>query len=68
MQADLIVLTKMDLAAAVEWNRQDAYRFLRQVNPWAPILEVASKTGQGMDAWIDFLQQKPLTVKDPVFN
>ena len=68
MQADLIILTKIDLAAAVDWQRQDAYRFLRQVNPWAPIIEVSSKTGQGLNLWIDFLLQRPIEIKDPVFN
>ncbi|MBP5296653.1 MAG: hydrogenase nickel incorporation protein HypB [Bacteriovoracaceae bacterium] len=66
MQADLIVLTKLDLAAAVEWNLQDAYRFLRQVNPWAPILEVSSKTGDGLAAWIAFLQnENPASTTPP---
>ena len=68
MQADLIVLTKIDLAAAVDWKRPEAYRFLRQVNPWAPIIEVSSKTGQGLDQWFAFLKQRSLQVKDPVFN
>ena len=68
MQADLIILTKIDLAAAVEWRRKEAYQYLRQVNPWATILETSSKTGVGLEQWIKFLQEGKLEQADPPFN
>lgn len=48
--ADVIVITKTDIAEAVEWNAGAAYDALRAVNPEAPILETSSRTGRGVDS------------------
>jgi len=50
--ADLAVITKVDLAAAAEFDRDTAYRNIQQVRPGMRVLEVSAKTGAGMDAWI----------------
>ncbi|MBX7223916.1 MAG: hydrogenase nickel incorporation protein HypB [Blastocatellia bacterium] len=56
--ADAAVITKMDLAAAVEFDSAAAYRNIHLVRPGIPILEVSAKTGQGMEPWLNFLQSK----------
>ncbi len=53
--ADVAVITKMDIAEAVEFDRETARRNIQAVNPDIPIFEVSAKTGAGMDAWLDFL-------------
>ncbi|MDR0992968.1 MAG: hydrogenase nickel incorporation protein HypB [Verrucomicrobiota bacterium] len=55
-KADLVLLTKMDLAAAVEFNREAAVAHLRAVAPNAAVLDVSSKTGEGMEAWLAWLE------------
>lgn len=56
--SDLAVITKVDLAAAVEFDRALALANIEQVRPGMPVLEVATKTGTGVDAWIDILLAK----------
>ncbi|MCB0033358.1 MAG: hydrogenase nickel incorporation protein HypB [Anaerolineales bacterium] len=53
--ADLAVITKIDLAEAVEFDREAAYESIHAVRPHLPILETSAKRGTGMDAWIDYL-------------
>jgi hydrogenase nickel incorporation protein HypB len=45
----------MDLAAAVEFPRDIALANLHRASPAARIFEVSARTGQGMDAWCDYL-------------
>ena len=54
--ADVAVITKMDLAEAVEFDRQTAFDSIQAVRPAMRIFEVSSKTGAGMDEWLKFLE------------
>lgn len=54
--ADVAVITKIDLAAAVEFDLAAAHNSIQSVRPGMQVLEVSAKTGQGMDEWLSFLQ------------
>ena len=60
--SDLAVITKVDLAAAVEFDRTLALANIEQVRPGMPVLEVATKTGAGVDAWIEALLARRVTL------
>ncbi len=53
--ADVAILTKMDIAAAVEFDQDAAERNIQRVRPGIPILKVSTKNGDGMPAWLSFL-------------
>ena len=53
--AQVVVVNKTDIAAAVGFDREVVLRNMRRVAPHATIFEVSAKTGQGMDAWCEFL-------------
>ena len=53
--ADAVVLTKVDLAEAVDFNHEAARANLRQASPKAQLFETSAKTGSGMEAWCDYL-------------
>ncbi|HXA50151.1 MAG TPA: hydrogenase nickel incorporation protein HypB [Candidatus Acidoferrum sp.] len=53
--ADLAIVTKSDLAAAVEFDRAAACAAINAVRPNLRVLEVSAKTGDGMQAWLDLL-------------
>jgi len=55
--ADIAVITKIDLAAAVEFDADSAHRNIQTVRPKMTVLEVSAKTGTGMEAWIKSLSQ-----------
>jgi hydrogenase nickel incorporation protein HypB len=56
--ADLAVITKIDLAAAVEFDADAARRNVNVVRPGLEIIEVSARTGQGMDRWMARLNQR----------
>jgi hydrogenase nickel incorporation protein HypB len=53
--ADVVVISKIDLAQACEFQRDLALASLLRVAPKAKVFETSAKTGQGMDAWRDYL-------------
>lgn len=53
--ADLVLITKIDLADAVGFDREKAVAAIRQTAPKAQILELSAKTGTGFDAWTAWL-------------
>jgi len=53
--ADVAVITKMDLAEAVEFDLQAARASIQAVRPGMQVFEVSSKTGAGMDEWLQWL-------------
>ncbi len=56
--SDLAVITKIDIADAVEFDRQAALTNLERVHPGIPVLEVSAKKDIGMEAWLDLLAQR----------
>ena len=53
--ADVAVITKSDLALAVEFDRAAANRSIQSVRPGMRVFEVSAKSGHGMDEWREFL-------------
>jgi hydrogenase nickel incorporation protein HypB len=58
--ADVAILTKIDLAAAVEFDRAAAHRSIQSVRPGMQVFEVSAKTGEGIDQWLRFLGSRLL--------
>lgn len=56
--ADVTIVTKNDLAAAADFDREQSLANLKRISHHAAIFELSSKTGGGMNAWLDFLEQK----------
>lgn len=56
--ADVAVITKVDLAGAVEFDLEAAHRSIQRVRPGMRVFEVSSKTGEGMDELIRFLSSQ----------
>jgi hydrogenase nickel incorporation protein HypB len=54
--ADLIVLNKVDLAPYLAFDRPGFEADVRQLNATVPVLGVSAVTGEGLDAWIDWLE------------
>ena len=53
--ADVAVVTKMDLALAVEFDWNLAYGNIQAVRPGMRVLKVSAKTGDGMDEYLELL-------------
>ena len=66
--ADVVLISKIDLALACDYDRDKALANIRRVAPKARVFETSAKTGQGLDAWREFLLQQHQERKslDPV--
>jgi hydrogenase nickel incorporation protein HypB len=53
--ADVTVITKMDLATAVDFSEQTLDRNIEAVRPQMQVLKLSAKTGEGMDEFLDYL-------------
>jgi hydrogenase nickel incorporation protein HypB len=56
--ADAALVTKVDLAAAAEFDRETFLKNLSHVRPGLDVLEVSAKTGQGLEQWMAFLGRR----------
>ena len=66
--ADVVLISKIDLAQACDYDRDAALANIRRVAPKARVFETSAKTGQGLDAWREFLlqQQQERKALDPL--
>jgi hydrogenase nickel incorporation protein HypB len=55
--ARLMVLSKTDLLPYVDFDVERCIAYARRVNPGIEVLLLSSRSGVGMDAWLDWLQQ-----------
>ena len=55
--ADVAVITKMDLAAAVDFNERALDGNIQAVRPGMQVLKLSAKTGEGMQEFLDYLHK-----------
>ncbi len=60
--ADVVLISKSDLASAVEFARATALANIHRMAPRARILEVSARTGAGLTAWYDLLTPRAVHV------
>jgi len=53
--AQIVIINKIDLAQAVEFDRDIAIANIQKIAPQAQIFEISAKTGQGVDSLLVFL-------------
>jgi hydrogenase nickel incorporation protein HypB len=56
--AAVVIVSKTDLGEACGWNREAALANIRRVAPNARVFELSAKTGEGMEAWREFVTQQ----------
>ena len=66
--ADVAVVTKNELAAAVEFDWEAARMSIEAVRPGMQIFRLSAKTGEGMQDYLDFLAQRLTERKTPAHS
>ena len=55
--ADLVLLTKIDLAGMLSFNKERVYKDIAKLNVNVSIVEISATTGQGFDQWLTWLKE-----------
>lgn len=56
--ADVAVITKMDIAAACEFDLAAAHQNIQSVRPGMKVFEISAKTGEGLDVIVAYLESQ----------
>jgi hydrogenase nickel incorporation protein HypB len=56
--ADVALITKMDLAEAVEFDLAGAHHSIQSVRPGMNVFELSAKTGAGLEEYLRFLEAR----------
>ena len=56
--SDLVLVSKIDAAEYFDFSMEELEKNVRLRNPNATILPVSAKTGEGMDAWYEWLRRE----------
>lgn len=54
--ADVIVLNKVDLMPYIDFDRDSFYRGVKALNEKAPVFEISCRTGEGVEAFIEWMK------------
>jgi len=55
--ADVVIINKIDIANAVEFNHHLALQNIKMIAPQAVIFSVSARTGEGMKEWYNYINQ-----------
>ncbi len=55
----LMILNKIDLLPHVQFNVERCIELARRVNPGIEVLQLSATTGEGLDAWLNWLLDEP---------
>jgi hydrogenase nickel incorporation protein HypB len=55
---DALILNKVDLMPYVDFGRDAFHTAFRALNARAPLFELSCRTGEGIEAWVEWLQSQ----------
>ena len=62
--ADLVLISKSDLLPILDdFSPENAKNYMHDIASAAPVMELSSKSGEGMQKWLDWLQENILKQK-----
>ena len=56
--ADLMLITKIDLLPYFDFDVKKAIEEARALNPKMDVIQISTKTGEGLDKWINYIKLK----------
>jgi hydrogenase nickel incorporation protein HypB len=56
--ADVVIVTKTDLSEMADFDWPSAHSNLQEVRPGMDVYQVSSKTGEGMDDYLEYLEAR----------
>ena len=65
--SEVMIVNKTDLLAHVDFDMAAAVANARRVNPEITVIQLSARTGEGLEAWYDWLAAQAVAVRDGVF-
>ncbi len=62
-RSDLVIITKISLIEHFDFDIERAKKELAKLNPLAKLIALDSKTGEGFEAWLNFINEQQKLVK-----
>ena len=56
--SDLLMVSKIDTLPVFDFSKEALEEGVRKQNPDMPVLYISAKTGEGLDAWYDWLREE----------
>jgi hydrogenase nickel incorporation protein HypB len=66
--AEIMILNKTDLLPYVDFDPRRAFANALQVNPSISSISLSARTGEGLEAWYDWLRSQAAQVRDLAFT
>jgi hydrogenase nickel incorporation protein HypB len=63
-ESEVMILNKIDLLPYVDFSMERATKFARQLNKDIQVFPLSARTGEGMDAWYEWLRQEVAAKKN----
>jgi len=63
--ADLVVINKSDLLPHVDFDVSECVARCRRVNPEVEVLVLSASTGEGLEAWLDWIERARRGISPP---
>ncbi|MGB2130276.1 MAG: hydrogenase nickel incorporation protein HypB [Marinobacterium sp.] len=60
--AQMMVINKLDLLPHVDFDLERCIDYARRVNPEIQVIQLSAQTGEGMQAWLDWLEESYQTL------
>jgi hydrogenase nickel incorporation protein HypB len=57
-KSDLLLVNKVDLLPYVSFDFPQLERAVRRIKPKLPILRISTRTGEGLERWLDWVRGK----------
>ena len=62
-RSDLVIITKVSLIEHFDFSIERAKSELVKLNPLSKLITLDSKTGEGFEAWIEFIAEQKALLK-----
>ena len=57
-KSDLLLINKIDLLPYVSFDFKQLRQSVRRIKPSLPVMQISTKTGEGLDQWLGWLKRK----------
>ena len=55
---DAVLINKIDVLPYFDFDMERVKEYIQQRNPQAEVFQISAKTGEGMDAWAEWLAEQ----------